>query len=159
MIPVQFNMYPEKVFSGLIAGIGAVFFQNLLPLFMCVLVFEVIDFVTGCLKSYVLSHRSKKNFAFESVKAWRTIYKLVFIFLGTVLAEMLDYVISDNRLRLSNYFVGFCCGVEFWSFLENAAVISEHRVFIWLKQFMKVKVDEALDTDIDNITNEQKDGK
>lgn len=38
----------------------------------------------------------------------------------------------------------FCCGVEFWSFLENAAVISEHPVFRWLRKFMKIKVEDQI---------------
>ena len=43
--------------------------------------------------------------------------------------EMLDAVLGPHDLRLANYFTAFCCGVEFWSFLENAAVISNHPCF------------------------------
>lgn len=143
------KMYPAKVLCGLLVGSLSIFVDNLVPLFVSVLVFEAVDFVTGCIKSYVVSKRRKERFAFESIKAWRTIYKLVFILIGIVLAEMLDHTISaEGRLRFANYFTAFCCGVEFWSFLENSAVISEHPVFLWLRQFMKFKVEDQIGMEI-----------
>lgn len=151
------NLYPAKIVAGLVAGFMAVFVQNLLPLFVAVTVFEAVDFVTGCIKSGVVAHRNHEKFAFESVKAWRTIYKFVFILVGVVLAEMLDRIIAeDTRLRFANYFTAFCCGVEFWSFLENAAVISDHPIFRWLRQFMKIKVEDQTGIDFDGIKEETK---
>lgn len=139
------TIYPVKIFVGMLAGFLSVFVQNLLPLFVTVTVFELIDFLTGCVKSYVLSKRKKERFAFESIKAWRTIYKYVFILIGIVLAEMLDRTLGfEARLRFANYFTAFCCGVEFWSFLENAAVISDHPIFRWLRKFMKFKVEDQI---------------
>lgn len=152
---MNFNLYPAKVVAGLVAGFVAAFVQNLLPLFVAVTVFEAVDFVTGCIKSGVVAHRNHEKFAFESVKAWRTIYKFVFILVGVVLAEMLDAIIAENtRLRFANYFTAFCCGVEFWSFLENAAVISDHPIFRWLRQFMKIKVEDQTGIDFDGVKKE-----
>lgn len=152
---VNFNLYPAKILAGLVAGFMAAFVQNLLPLFVAVTVFEAVDFVTGCIKSGVVAHRNHEKFAFESVKAWRTIYKFVFILIGVVLAEMLDAIIAeDTRLRFANYFTAFCCGVEFWSFLENAAVISDHPIFRWLRQFMKIKVEDQTGIDFDGVKKE-----
>lgn len=142
---VHLNIYPAKIMAGAISGIMAVFVRDLLPLFVSVIIFELVDFVTGCIKSYVLAKRRKERFAFESVKAWRTIYKFVFILVGVALAELLDYTISpDTHLRLANYFTAFCCGVEFWSFLENAAIISDHPIFRWLRKYMKVKIEDQI---------------
>lgn len=142
---LNFNLYSAKIIAGLVAGFFAVFVQNLLPLFIAVTVFETVDFVTGCIKSGVIAHRNHEKFAFESVKAWRTIYKFVFILVGVVLAEMLDAIIAENtRLRFANYFTAFCCGVEFWSFLENAAVISDHPIFRWLRRFMKFRLEDEI---------------
>lgn len=142
---MHFNMYPAKVIVGIIAAALASLETNLLPLFLTVTVFEIIDFVTGVIKSYVTSKRKGERFAFESVKAWRTIYKFVFILIGIMLAEMLDHTIAaETRLRFANYFTGFCCGIELWSFLENAAVISEHPLFLWLRKFMKFKVEDQM---------------
>jgi phage-related holin len=120
-------------------------FDNLLPLFIAVIVFEVTDFVTGVIKSGVVSKRKGGKFAFESVKAWRTIYKFVLILVGIVLAELLDQTFgNDGRLKLANYFTAFCCGVEFWSFLENAAVICDHPIFRMLKKVMREKVEDEI---------------
>lgn len=152
---LNFNLYPAKIFAGLVAGFMAAFVQNLLPLFAAVTVFEAVDFVTGCIKSGVVAHRNHEKFAFESVKAWRTIYKFVFILIGIILAEMLDGIIAEEtRLRFANYFTAFCCGVEFWSFLENAAVISDHPIFRWLRQFMKIKVEDQTGIDFDGVKKE-----
>ena len=139
------NVYPAKIFVGILAGFLSVFVDNLLPLFITVTVFEFVDFITGVIKSYVVAKRTKQRFAFESVKAWRTIYKYVFILIGIVLAEMLDQTVAnESRLRFANYFTAFCCGVEFWSFLENAAVISDHPIFRWLRKFMKFKLEDEI---------------
>lgn len=147
----HFNFYPAKLTAGILAGFIALFVDTLLPLFFTVMVFEVIDFVTGVIKSAVVAKRKKERFAFESVKAWRAIYKLVFILIGIMLAEMLDQTLSmETRLRFANYFTAFCCGVEFWSFLENAAVISDHPIFRWLRKFMKIKVEDQIGMSFDD---------
>lgn len=151
------NIYPGKVVAGLIAAALSIFFENLLPLFVTVMVFETVDFITGVIKSAVVSKRRGEHFAFESIKAWRTIYKIVFIGLGIILAEILDATLADTRLRLANYFTAFCCGVEFWSFLENAAVISEHPVFRWLRKFMKIKVEEQIGMTFEDAKKDEKD--
>lgn len=142
---IQINIYPARILAGMLAGFLSVFVQNLLPLFVMVTVFELVDFITGVIKSAVVAKRTKKRFAFESIKAWRTIYKYVFILIGIVLAEMLDKTIAnESRLRFANYFTAFCCGVEFWSFLENAAVISDNQIFRWLRKFMKFKLEDEI---------------
>lgn len=142
---LHFNLYSNKMFAGVFASLAALICDNLLPLFVTVVLFEAMDFITGVVKSAVLAKRAGRRFAFESVKAWRTIYKVVFILIGIVLAEMLDKTIAEEtRLRFANWFTAFCCGVEFWSFLENAAVISDHPLFRWLRKFMKLKVEDQL---------------
>lgn len=146
----------ERLFSGVVASIVATpIIQDTKVLVLCVFIFEFVDFITGCWKSYVIAHKSRKKFAFESIKAWRTIYKTVLILIGIYLAYMLDYeVLTMKELYLPNYFCAFVCGVEFWSFLENAAQISDYPLFRWLRKFMKTKVEEGLDTNFDDITKE-----
>ena len=152
------TLYPAKILAGILAGFLSVFVQNLLPLFVTVMVFELVDFITGVIKSAVVAKRTKQRFAFESVKAWRTIYKFVFILVGIVLAEMLDQTIAaETRLRFANYFTAFCCGVEFWSFLENAAVISDHPIFRWLRKYMRFKVEDQIGMSFEEAKKE--DGK
>lgn len=136
-----------KMFAGVLAGFASVWTENLLPLFIAVLVFEAVDFITGVMKSAVKAKREGRHFAFESVKCWRTIYKVFFLLVGVSLMEYLDRILAvDGRLRFANYFTAFCCGVEFWSFLENAAEISEHQIFRYLKRFMKEKVEDQIGT-------------
>lgn len=150
------TLYPAKIFAGILAGFLSLFVENLLPLFVTVTVFELVDFVTGVIKSAVVAKRTKQRFAFESVKAWRTIYKFVFILIGIVLAEMLDQTIAaETRLRFANYFTAFCCGVEFWSFLENAAVISDHPIFCWLRKFMKFKLEDEIGMTFETAKKEE----
>lgn len=150
-----FNLYPNKMFAGVFASLAALICDNLLPLFVTVVLFEAMDFITGVVKSAVLAKRAGRRFAFESVKAWRTIYKVVFILIGIVLAEMLDKTIAEEtRLRFANWFTAFCCGVEFWSFLENAAVISDHPLFRWLRKFMKLKVEDQLGMTLEEAQKE-----
>jgi phage-related holin len=139
------TLYPAKILAGIFAGFLSLFVQNLLPLFITVTVFELVDFATGVIKSAVVANRTGQRFAFESIKAWRTIYKYVFILIGIVLAELLDQTVAnETRLRFANYFTAFCCGVEFWSFLENAAVISDHPVFRWLRKYMRFKLEDQI---------------
>lgn len=148
---LQLTVYPAKIKAGILAGFLSLFVENLLPLFITVTVFELVDFITGVIKSAVVAKRAKQHFAFESVKAWRTIYKFVFILVGIILAEMLDHTIAaETRLRFANYFTAFCCGVEFWSFLENAAVISDHPLFRWLRRFMKFKLEDEIGMTFDD---------
>lgn len=140
-------MYENKIAAGLVAAIMSTLVNDLVPLFVAVTVFEIVDFLTGTIKSVVLAKRAGRPFAFESVKAWRTIYKYVLILAGIALAEILDATLAETRLRLANYFTAFCCGVEMWSFLENAAVISNHPIFRWLRKYMKFKVEEQMGID------------
>ncbi len=143
LLDMEHTLYPEKVLAGILAGFASMLVENLLPLFVMVFIFEAMDFITGVIKSAVLARRKKEKFAFESIKAWRTIYKVVFILIGIFLAELLDNaLVVEGRLRFANYFTAFCCAIEFWSFLENAAVISDHPVFKWLRKFMKFKVED-----------------
>lgn len=152
---MYYNIYSYKLISGIVAGCIGALTNDLLPLFICVIVFEIVDFVTGCWKSAIVAKSKGGHFAFESIKAWRTIYKVIFIFVGIVLSEMLDATICEERIRLANIFTSFVCGVEFWSFLENAAVISDHPIFRWLRKFMKEKVEDKLGTDFNKL---EKDG-
>ena len=150
------TIYPAKIFAGILAGFLSVFVENLLPLLITVTIFESVDFVTGVIKSVVVAKRTKQKFAFESIKAWRTVYKYVFILVGIVLAEMLDETIAaESRLRFANYFTAFCCGVEFWSFLENAAVISDHPIFRWLRKFMKFKLEDEIGMTFEDAKKEK----
>lgn len=114
-------------------------------LILCAVIFVAIDFVTGVAASKVVATRSGAPWAFESDKAWDTILKLCFVLSGIVLAWLIDsHILAFMNLRLANLFTGFVCGVEFWSYLENASQISNHPIFRYLKRFMKRKIEEGI---------------
>ncbi len=108
------------------------------PLVVCALVFGAIDFVTGVMASRKRAMNRGEPWGFESEKARRTVWKLVCIIGGIVLSWVLDtWIIKDGNLNLARIFTGFVCGVEFWSYLENAAEISGHPAFRLFKKLMK----------------------
>ena len=64
---------------------------------------------------------------------------------GAIETHILDFM----TLNLAKIFTGFICGVEFWSFLENAAEITDYSVFRGLKKLMKKKVENAIGCDLE----------
>lgn len=115
-------------------------------LIICAMIFVSIDFATGVWASYRKAARNGIVWGFESKKAWVTINKLAFIMGGIVLAWLIDSCILDfMNLRLAKIFTGFVCGIEFWSYLENAAAISGHPVFEKLKKLMKKQFETEMD--------------
>ena len=134
------------------------YFTPIGPLLLCILVFIAIDFVTGCWASYRRSKRQHREWYFSSYAAWRTVEKLLFS-LGTV---MLAFVLSRHVIGfipkselLPNLCTGFICGVEFWSFLENAGDISEAKIFRIIKRYTINKVHE-FDEDVTKAIDEDK---
>lgn len=124
-------------------------------LILCAVLFVAIDFVTGVWASFVASRRHGENIAFESDRAWDTVTKMVFIMLGIVMSYLIDaYILDHLHLRLANLFTGFACGVEFFSYLENAAIISNHPIFRWLRKFMGKKVKDKTGVDIESEIEE-----
>lgn len=114
-------------------------------LIVCAVIFIGVDFVTGVMADRKRARLCRRPWAFRSDKAWDTVSKLGFVLAGIVLAHLIDCcVITFVRLNLANLFTGFVCGVEFWSYLENAAVISDHPVFRWLRKFMQNKMEDVL---------------
>ncbi len=126
-----------KYLSGLIAGVAS-FFAPVEPLLVMAVAFVAVDFLTGVLAD---RHRARSEggaWRFESRKAWRTITKLSFVMAGIVLAWMLDQLLLPlANLRLANLFTGFVCGVEFWSYLENATTITGEGRFAEVVEALK----------------------
>ncbi len=118
-----------KYISGIIAGVLS-FFAPVEPLLVIALAFITVDFITGILADRHKAHSEGNEWRFESRKAWRTITKLSFVMAGIMLAWMLDSLLMPLvNLRLANLFTGFVCGVEFWSYLENATTITGEKRF------------------------------
>lgn len=140
-----------KTISGGTASLLALL-SPVRPLVVCALLFMVLDFVTGVAANRKRCRTQGRHWAFESRKAWKTLYKLTFATTGIVMTWTIDrYVFPFATLNLANLFTGFVCGVELWSYLENAAEISEHPLFRWLQQYMKRKIDNQLNDSTDDL--------
>ena len=130
----------SKYVSGIVAALIALLCP-ITPLIITATFFVAIDFLTGILASYVAAKNSGHKWRLESRKAWRTVYKLCFIVTGIVMTWLVDsLVLGFMELNLANLFTGFVCGVELWSFVENAATISQSKLFKWLSRWIKSKL-------------------
>ena len=130
----------ENIIKYLWGAAAAVrsFFAPISELVLCAVTFVGIDLVTGVWAGYAMASRAGVAWRLESAKAWRTVVKLVFVLGGIVLAWLVDYyILAFMDLKLANLFTGFVCGVEFWSYMENASDISGHPVFEKAGRFLK----------------------
>ncbi len=133
-----------KFVSGLLLSACALF-APLSPLVWCVVTFIAIDFITGVAASYARAQREAKEWYFRSYYAWRTVYKLGFTIIAIGMAWVLqECVMTFVELNLARLLTGFVCGVEMWSFLENAAQISDAPLFRWLQKYVYRKVKDKL---------------
>ena len=140
-----------KPISGYISSALALF-APVQPLVCCALSFTVVDFLTGIAADRKRARKRGLPWAFESKKAWKTVYKLAFSTLGIVMTWSIDrYILPFATLHLANLFTGFVCGVELWSYLENAAEVSEHPVFRRLQKYMKEKINDGLKDRTDDL--------
>lgn len=111
------------------------------PLIASAMVFISIDFLTGILASHAEAKRSGYAWRLESRKAWRTVAKGGFVALAIVMMWIIDStILGFMHLNLANIFTGFVCGVELWSFIENAARISGAPLFEWLSRWLKHRI-------------------
>ncbi len=133
-----------RYFSGVAVSLCALF-APITPLVWCVVAFIGVDFLTGIAASRARAKHEGKEWYFRSFYAWRTIYKLGFTLIAVGMAWLLDEcVMSFVTLNLARLVTGFVCGVEMWSFLENAAQISDAPLFRWLQKFVYQKVKDKV---------------
>lgn len=122
-----------RYISGAAAALTALF-APIVPLVWCLVGFIGFDFLTGIAASFVESRRARRAWRFSSREAWRTVEKLGFTIIALGMAFLLDQFILDFLdLNLTKLFAGFVCGVEMWSFLENACRISDDRLLRYLR--------------------------
>ena len=124
-----------KFVSGVAAGIAALF-APIGPLAATTVVFIGVDFLSG-----VAARREGRPWYFESCKAWRTVLKLALALTAISMAWLIDSCVLDfMRLNLARLLTGFTCGVELWSFLENAAQLSDAPLFRWLRRYVHRRI-------------------
>ncbi|MBO7283112.1 MAG: phage holin family protein [Alistipes sp.] len=134
-----------KYISATIAGLCAMLCP-IAPLIATALLFIAIDFVTGIMASRTVARREGREWWIESRKAWRTVYKAGFTAVAIIMMWLIDHVLLDfMNLNIANMFTGFVCGVELWSFLENATTISSSPLFSWLGRWVKRRITKEVD--------------
>lgn len=133
-----------KYVSGCVAALVAMLCP-VSPLVTAALLFIAIDFVTGIAASHAVARREGSEWRIESRKAWRTVFKAGFVALAIVMMWVIDSAILDfMHLNLAKLFTGFVCGVELWSFLENAAAISGSPLFELMGRWVKRRMGEEV---------------
>lgn len=127
--------------SGAAAGVAALF-APVGPLVACALLFIGIDFLTGVAASRAVARREGRAWFFESCEAWRTVLKMGLTLTAIAMAWLIDSCVLDfMQLNIARLFTGFTCGVELWSFLENAAQLSDAPLFRWLRRYVRRRID------------------
>ncbi len=134
-----------RYYSAMILAMISIF-APIAPLIICVVVFIAVDFVTGVWASHEMALKANKRWYFESEEAWRTLYKLGFTLIAVAMAWLLEsFVLDFMELKLTKLLVGFVCGVELWSFLENATQISESEYLVWMRRFLRRRIKKEME--------------
>ena len=133
-----------RFINGLLLGLTALF-APIKPVILCALAFILVDFVTGVLASRCEAKKRGEKWYFSSREAWRTIRKAGFVLLTIAMSWLIEYCILDFvTLHITRIIAGAICGVEMWSFLENASVLSDGKLFRWLRNYVRRKVEKEI---------------
>ena len=136
-----------RYFNGCIVALAALF-SPLVPLVWCVVGFITFDFFTGVLASRADARREGEEWYFTSSNAWHTAEKLGFAIIALCMAYLIDTQMLDfMHLNLTKLFAGFVCGVEMWSFLENACRISDSPMLDYLRRWVRGRVRKEVDSE------------
>lgn len=131
-----------RIVSGMLVALAALF-SPILPLIACVGLFIAIDFVSGVAADHARAQSEGRTWRFESRRAWRTILKAGFVWIAIAMAWLIDCcVLEFLGLQLARLFAGFVCGVELWSFLENAADLSDGPLFRALRKVARRHIEK-----------------
>lgn len=126
--------------SGALAALGALF-APIGPLVVCASLFIGVDFLTGVAADRSRTRNHGQRWYFESRRAWRTILKAGFVWMAISMAWLLEHcVLGFLTLHLAQLLCGFVCGVEMWSFLENAGELSDGPLFRAIRRIARNRI-------------------
>lgn len=129
-----------KFISGMLTALAALF-APIAPLVGCTLLFIGIDFLSGIAADRRSAIQAGERWYFESHLARRTVTKAALCIITLAMAWLLDSCVLDfMHLRITHLFAGFACGIELWSFLENAAQLSDAPLFRWLRSYVRRRI-------------------
>ena len=130
--------------NGALLGFAALF-APIKSVILCALLFIAIDFVTGVIASRCEAKQRGERWYFSSHEAWRTIRKAGFVILTIAMSWLVEScVLNFITLNITRIITGVICGVELWSFLENASVLSDAKIFEWLRNYVKRRVEKEI---------------
>ncbi len=129
------------------AVVGAfALFAPIKAVIFCTLAFICADFLSGVAADRRMALSSGRVWYFESEKARRTVRKTAFTVSAICMMWMLECCVLDFvDLHLTRLFAGFACGVELWSFLENASALSDAQLFEWLRRYVHRRIEREVD--------------
>ena len=105
------------------------------------MIFIGVDFLSGVAADRAAARREGRAWYFESCKAWHTVVKLTLAVTAISMAWLIDSCVLDfMQLNVAKLLTGFTCGVELWSFLENAAQLSDAPLFRWLRRYVHRRI-------------------
>lgn len=126
-----------------IAGIVMALIGYFAPIKEIILVMVIVilfDLITGIWAARV------QGIGIKSMKLWRTVYKL---FIAIVVVSLFFAMDTEMEvIKLHKIAAWLITGFEMWSILENAAKITDHKIFRILKHFMEDKVKDTTGVDI-----------
>lgn len=138
-----------RLVSGAAAALAALF-APIATLVVCTVVFIGIDFFSGVAASCAVARRAHRAWYFESREAWRTVLKLALAITAIAMAWLIDSCVLDfMNLNIARIFTGFTCGVELWSFLENAAQLSDAPLFGRLRRYVHRRIERQIEQPLD----------
>lgn len=133
-----------KFISGAALGVLSLF-APIKAVVICALLFIVVDFILGVLASRQESRRQGKDWYFSSQEAWRTIRKSGFVLLTIAMTWLVEMCVLDFMdIHLTRVVAGVICGVEMWSMLENVSVLSDAKIFKWLRQYVHRRIEKEI---------------
>lgn len=133
-----------KLVNATLVGLLALF-APIEPIVICTLIFILIDFVTGVVASRHEAHKVGREWYFSSREAWRTVRKAGFVVVTIAMSWLIEScILNFVGLNLTRIIAGAICGVEMWSFLENASVLSDAKLFEWLRNYVRRKVEKEM---------------
>lgn len=132
--------YANALFVALVS-----LFTPIHSVVMCALLFIAIDFVTGVAADRAEARREGRKWYFESREAWRTVRKSGFVVMSIAMMWLVEScILNFMDLHLTRLFAGVICGVEMWSFLENASALSDERLFTMLRRYVRRRVEREV---------------
>lgn len=133
-----------RLVNGAVMGLLALF-APIRPIVLCALAFVAVDFVTGVFASREEARREGREWFFSSHEAWHTLRKAGFVLMTIAMSWLVECcILNFMTLNLTRIIAGSICGVEMWSFLENAAVLSDAKLFMWLRNYVRRKVEKEI---------------